>query len=135
MVALLSATLLVLGQTDAAFRATSSSPGNQWAAAQLLPPGTPTATYSCNLTNRTIGVSWSASPSSLTTRYRVERSVNGAAYAFAANVTFGTNSWTDPNVNGSTTYAYKVRGERAATTWVSSYTAASNTVTTPALCV
>jgi hypothetical protein len=135
VVALLSATLLVLGHTEAAFHATSRSQGNQWTAARLLAPGTPTATYSCALTTRTITVSWSASPSTFTTRYRIERSVNGAAYAFAAEVAFGTNTWTDPGITGSTTYAYRVRGERAGTTWVSAYTAASGTVTTPVLCV
>lgn len=135
VVGLLCATSLVLGRSEAAFKATTSSSGNQWSAGQLLPPGTPTATYSCNVTVRRIAVNWSASPSTLATDYRVERSVNGAGYTFSANVAYGTNTWTDTSVNGSTSYTYRLRAERAGTTWVSSYTAASNTVTTPALCL
>ena len=117
------------------FRSTTASTTATVPADTLQPPGTPSATYNCTLTVRKITVSWTATPSTWATTYRVYRSVNGGAYSSVATVDYGTNSWVDTAINGDTTYAYRLRSERTGWTWVSADTAASNSVTTPALCL
>ena len=131
--ALLSA-FAVMRTSDAAFNATATSIGNTFSATSLAAPSGATATYQCVLTSRSIAVTWTASPSAATTTYRVSRSVNGGGYSSVATVAFGTNTWTDTSVSGSTTYTYRVRAERSGTSWISAEST-SNSVTTPLLCI
>lgn len=117
------------------FSATAGSSTVTVPADTLQPPGTPSATYNCTLTVRKITVNWTATPTTWATTYRVYRSVNGGAYSSVTTVNYGTNSWVDTAINGDTTYAYRLRSERTGWTWVSADTAASNSVTTPTLCL
>jgi len=123
------------GAVTTNFRSTTASSTATVPADTLQPPGTPSATYNCTLTVRQITVSWTATPSTWATTYRVYRSVDGGAYSSVATVEYGTTSWVDTAVNGGTTYIYKLRSERTGWTWVSADTAVSNSVTTPTLCL
>ena len=124
----------VVRTTDAAFTGAAASAGNSFAGDQLQPASGVTATHQCVLAIRSMRVTWTASPSSWGTTYRVSRSVNGGAWSSVATVAYGTNTWTDSSISGSTSYAYRVRVERTGWTWTSP-DAASNTVNTPALCL
>lgn len=139
--ALLLCTMLVLRPTGAQFSGASVSAGNTAAAAQLQPPGTPAAAYSCSFTNRRITVTWAASPSTFATHYRVHKSTWNSGSAswgdttLVATVAYGTNTWTDTSVAGSAQYRYLAHTIRSGTTWASADSAWSNIVSTPALCL
>lgn len=126
--------LSVVRTTDAAFTGSASTGANSFQGDSLQPASAVTATHQCTLSIRSMRVNWTASPSAWATTYRVLRSVNGGAYASVATVTYGTNTWTDNSVSGSTSYAYRVRAERTGWSWTSAE-ATSNTVSTPALCL
>ena len=126
--------LAVVRTTGAAFVSTTASTGNEFQGDSLQPPSGVTATHQCTLGLRSMRVTWTASPTAWATTYRILRSVNGGAYNSVATVAYGTNTWTDSSISGSTTYAYRVRTERTGWSWTS-VTAQSNTVTTPGLCL
>lgn len=141
VLALLLATMLVLRPSGARFSGASVSAGNTAEAAQLQPPGTPAATYGCSLATRRVTVTWTASPSTFATHYRVHKSTwdsgggSWGAPALVATVAYGTNTWTDTSVGGSAQYRYMAQTIRNGTTWVSAATAWSNIVNTPTLCI
>lgn len=126
--------LSVLRTTDAAFTGSAASTGNSFAGDSLQPASGVTAAHQCTLGIRSVRVTWTASPSTWATTYRVLRSVNAGAWASVATVAYGTDTWTDSSVFGATSYAYRVRVERTGWSWTSS-DATSNTVSTPALCL
>lgn len=126
--------LSVLRTTDAAFTGSTASAGNSFAGDSLQPASAVTATHQCVLGIRSMRVNWTASSSGWATTYRVLRSVNAGAWTSVATVAYGTGTWTDSSVAGSTSYAYRVRVERTGWSWTSS-DATSNTVSTPALCL
>ena len=138
---LLLTTMLALGTSGARFTGTAASTGNSAAAAQLLPPTSPSATYNCSLATRTVTVTWTASPSTAATHYRVfESTWNSGTTTWGANtlvatVAYGTNTWTDTSVSGSSQFRYMLQTIRTGTTWVSANSAWSNIVNSPALCV
>lgn len=141
VLALLVVTMLVLRPSGARFSGISVSAGNTAEAAQLQPPGTPGATYGCSFATRRVTVTWTASPTAFATHYRVHKSTwdSGSATwgapALVATVAYGTNTWTDTSVGGSAQYRYQSQTIRNGTTWVSTATAWSNIVSTPALCI
>ena len=138
---LLLSTLLLLRPSGAAFHASAGTTGNSAAAAQLQPPGTPTATYGCSLATRRVELAWTASPSTFATHYRVYKSTwnsGGATWgaaALVATVAYGTNAWTDTSVAGSSQFRYQLDAMRTGTTWVSAPSAWSNIVNSPTLCL
>lgn len=138
---LLLSTMLVLRPSAAGFTSATASAGNSAAAADLQPPGTPSATYACSFATRRVDVTWTASPSTAATHYRVYESTwnssttSWGAAVLAGTVAYGTNTWTDTAVSGSSQFRYYVQTIRNGTTWVSANTAWSNIVNSPALCV
>lgn len=123
------------GTTTSNFRSSTAAATVTVPADQMHPPTGLGATHQCLLGVRRIRVTWTASPTSWATDYRVYRSVNGGAWEARGTVAYGTNSWDDGSVSGSTDYAYQVRTERSGWTWVSPNSDSSNTVTTPSLCL
>lgn len=82
----------------------TSSNGIGQTVALRLGPGTPSA-----------GLTWTASPSTWATGYRLERRVGGALQATRTITPVGTASTSDGPLANGTTYTYELRAERG--TW------------------
>lgn len=126
--------LLVVQTSGAVFQSSASSATNSFQGDALQPPTGVTATHQCLLGLRSMRVTWTASPSAWATTYRVSRSVNSGAWTSVGTVSYGTNTWTDNSISGSTSYAYRVRTERTGWSWTSA-DAQSASVNTPGLCL
>src|SRR5688500_15590159 len=97
--------LMVVQTSDAAFQSSASSAANSFQGDTLQPPTGVTAVHQCLLGLRSMKVTWTASPSAWATTYRISRSVNSGAWTSVATVAYGTGTWTDNSVSGSTSYA------------------------------
>lgn len=125
---------LALGSTSAAMRGTTTNAGSQWTADRLSPATnlsvTPGATCAMNL-------SWTISPSTWATGYKVYRTANPSSspYALVATVfSRATSTYvdTDSSMKFGLRYYYVIRSYRAS--WVSAESNSVNALA-PAACV
>ncbi len=107
------ALLVLAGAASALFSAKATGGPAQIATATMLPPSLTSVTQVSCRTNKTpnIEVSWSASGSSYTSGYSVERATASAGpYTVIASLSSGESSYLDSSASlgYSTTYYYRV---------------------------
>lgn len=119
--------------TRAAFVTTTANPGNSWTSATLQAPTGFTAT--CVDSGR-VDLSWTASPTSAVTGYRIDRRRDDETeFTYLATASGqATESYSDTDepfpsgllsVLGTLTVEYELRAEIAGTNWVSTHAGAS----------
>jgi hypothetical protein len=102
------------GVTFAAFSAATANPSNTFSADTLQAPSGLTVTW-----NPAVNLSWSASPSTWASGYRILRATSAAGpYTQIASVSPGTTT-TYVDAPGAGTFHYRVRAYYGTTTWVS----------------
>jgi hypothetical protein len=102
------------GVTFAAFSAATANPSNTFSADTLQAPSGLTVTW-----NPAVNLSWSASPSTWASGYRILRATSAAGpYTEIASVSPRTTT-TYVDAPGAGTFHYRVRAYYGTTTWVS----------------
>lgn len=102
------------GVTFAAFSAATANPSNTFSADTLQAPSGLTVTW-----NPSVNLSWTASPSSWASGYRILRATSaGGPYTQIAEVSPRTTT-TYVDAPGAGTFHYRVRAYYGTTTWVS----------------
>jgi len=96
----------------------------------VTPPADPSALSATAIAYNQVDISWNDNASD-ETGYEVERSVNGGGFSSLVTLAAGVSSYSDSSTNELTTYGYRVRAIKGATTSGYSNTASATTPQQP----